>query len=254
MFFGRLHGDSMNRDQLIGIMDSKGPPLSENDIRSFETEIGAWLPEDYRLFLAASNGGGPKKDYCFKGPTPDGEMVCVEVACFGGLSDEDALSLRSHRVCYHNRIPNELVWIGSDWFGNAICLGILDDARGKVYFWDHEAEMTHKDELIMIHKGRRIVGDWDGSVAEAGNVDLLADSFSDFIASYSAWDDGEFDVDGQEQDDESAKWWEGWWVWILFLPLLVLTLFMLSLALSAAVISGIGRVARKLAKMCFRRS
>lgn len=53
-----------------------------------------------------------------------------------------------------------------DPFGNAICLRVNGDHWGSVYFWDHENE---PDE------------DWDGSVETAGNVQLLANSFSEFV-------------------------------------------------------------------------
>jgi len=54
-----------------------------------------------------------------------------------------------------------------DPFGNAICLGVSGNHRGKVYFWDHESE-PDPDE-------------WDGRVETAGNVQLLADSFAAFV-------------------------------------------------------------------------
>jgi hypothetical protein len=55
-----------------------------------------------------------------------------------------------------------------DPFGNAICLGIRGEHRGRVYFWDHERE-PDADE-------------WNGEVQTAGNLQLLADSFTDFVA------------------------------------------------------------------------
>jgi hypothetical protein len=55
-----------------------------------------------------------------------------------------------------------------DPFGNAICLGVSGKHRGKVYFWDHEHEPDEED--------------WDGRVETAGNVKLLAASFTDFVA------------------------------------------------------------------------
>lgn len=37
-----------------------GPPLTESDIVAFEREIGCGLPDDYRTFLLAVNGGFPQ--------------------------------------------------------------------------------------------------------------------------------------------------------------------------------------------------
>ena len=55
-----------------------------------------------------------------------------------------------------------------DPFGNAICLGIAGEYRGRIYFWDHEMEPDP--------------GEWDGAVETAGNVQLLANSFGEFVA------------------------------------------------------------------------
>lgn len=55
-----------------------------------------------------------------------------------------------------------------DPFGNAICLGLSDSHRGYVFFWDHEAEPGTET--------------WDGRVDTAGNITLLALSFTEFIA------------------------------------------------------------------------
>jgi len=51
--------------------------------------------------------------------------------------------------------------------GNAICLGIRGEHSGRIYFWDHENEPD--DE-------------WDGSVEQAENLELLAETFADFVA------------------------------------------------------------------------
>lgn len=61
-----------------------------------------------------------------------------------------------------------------DPFGNAICLGISGNERGKVYFWDHEMEPDD---------------DWDGRLETAGNVQLIADSFTEFVAGLAPNDD-----------------------------------------------------------------
>src|SRR5260370_1154023 len=81
----------------------------------------------------------------------------------GGLREESYFSVE---WCYENyqryelRIPKDLIWIGEDPFGNAMCLGISGAHRGKVFFWDHENEAD--PEL------------WDGCVETADNIDLLA--------------------------------------------------------------------------------
>ena len=60
------------------------------------------------------------------------------------------------------------IWIMDDSTGNAICLGIAGDARGKVYFWDQERE-PDLDET-------------DGTIEGMGNISILAHTFATFFA------------------------------------------------------------------------
>ncbi len=76
---------------------------------------------------------------------------------------------------YQGRIPDDLLWIADDPFGNAICIGIRGRYFGKVYFWDHEREPDEKT--------------WDGSVETAGNIQFLANSFRQFVAGLKPEDD-----------------------------------------------------------------
>ena len=151
----------MTIDELLDEMKSKAPPAPEADIAAFESEIGHQLPKVYRQFLAASNGGYIGGRFWFKGGNTGIDHI-------GGFRSEGHFSLRSTREIYADRIPSELVWIMDDPFGNAICIGILGDTHGKIYFWDHEQE-PDPDK-------------WDGSVANADNVSVLTDSFTEFVA------------------------------------------------------------------------
>jgi hypothetical protein len=108
----------------------------------------------------------------FRGSMADGESAEAVIHCIGGFRDEDHFSLEWARECYQNddelRIPHELLWVMDDPGGNAFCLGVSGRYRGRVYFWDHEEEPDPDD--------------WDGSVETAGNLTLLANSFTDFVA------------------------------------------------------------------------
>ncbi|AMV27517.1 SMI1 / KNR4 family protein [Gemmata sp. SH-PL17] len=149
------------------------PPPSPAQVEAFEAEIGAPLPDEYRAFLLRCNGGN-LDGYQFDGPTPEGEWTAV-VSRVGGLRDEPHLSLRSARASYQGyevQIPRALVWIMGDPGGNAICLGLTGEHRGRVYFWVHD-EGPDPDS-------------WDGAVETAGNVVLLANSFTDFVAGLRA--------------------------------------------------------------------
>jgi hypothetical protein len=139
------------------------PPASPEQVAAFEAEIGAPLPDDYRRFLLRSNGGSLGGNYEF-----EGEAASAVVRSVGGF--REGYSLRSARGCYQGsppRIPHALLWIMDDPGGNAVCLGLTGKHRGRVYFWVHDEEP--------------VPDEWDGDVETAGNIRLLADSFTDFV-------------------------------------------------------------------------
>ena len=158
-------------EELLQAIDRKLPPADEAEIAAFEAEIGSTLPYDYRRFLAQCNGGHLGGALWFTGPTPEGRAADAGIHHVGGFRSEDHFSLRANREAYQEsavRIPLDLVWIMDDPFGNAICLGIAGASRGKIFFWDHEVPPT--------------LDDWDGRVESAENVQLLANSFTEFVS------------------------------------------------------------------------
>jgi hypothetical protein len=159
-------------EELVPLIEKRSPPAPEAEIQRLEHEIGASLPADYRRFLSACNGGYLGGRLWFTRPGLGGRHAHVGLHHVGGFRTESHFSLDSARAGYQAedevRIPLELLWIMDDPFGNAFCLGLFDERRGRVYFWDHDEE-PDPDE-------------WDGSVASAGNLLLLADSFEAFVA------------------------------------------------------------------------
>lgn len=158
----------MTIKDFIAAIESKKSPAPTEKLEAFEKAIACKLPPDYRRFLVACNGGYVGGALWFMGPTPEGKKADAGVHHVGGFRAQSYFSLTSNRKMYGERIPRELIWIMDDPFGNAICLGVLGKYRGKVFFWDHENE---PDETT-----------WDGSAGSAGNVELLANSFTDFVA------------------------------------------------------------------------
>ena len=161
----------MNISEFIAQTKSTLPPAHESDLASFESAIGCRLPEDYREFLIACNGGYIGGRLWFFGPTPNGGKADAGIHHIGGFRTESHFSLLRSRKCYQGvelRIPRELLWVMDDPFGNAICIGLTGEYRGKMYFWDHECEPDSEE--------------WNGSTNTAENVTLLANSFTEFIA------------------------------------------------------------------------
>jgi len=161
----------MNVSEFIALMEYTQPPAPESELSSFESSIGCRLPEDYRQFLVASNGGYVGGSLWFLGPWLTDQTVEAGVHHVGGFRQESYFSLLWARNCYQERelrIPRELLWVMDDPFGNAICIGLTGEHRGRMYFWDHECE-TDSDE-------------WDGSADTAENVTLLTKSFTEFVS------------------------------------------------------------------------
>lgn len=160
--------------EFLDRINSKAPPAPALELRAFEATVGGALPSDYRSFLVECNGGHVGGALWFLGPTPAGAQADAGVNHIGGFRHESYFSLEEARCTYRGRIPQSLIWIMDDPFGNAICLGISGNERGKVYFWDHEMEPDD---------------DWDGRLETAGNVQLIADSFTEFVAGLAPNDD-----------------------------------------------------------------
>jgi hypothetical protein len=157
----------MTIDELIAAVRRKAPPAPEASIEHLEEELGHPLPDDYRYFLINCNGGGVGGSLWFRGLDDKGRTTEAGVHHVGGFREEYSFSLQQHAYTYKGRIPQSLLWIHGDPFGNAVCLGVAPPYRGRVYFWDHENEP----------------GDgWDGSVETAGNLTLLAHSFTEYVA------------------------------------------------------------------------
>jgi SMI1-KNR4 cell-wall len=151
----------------VAAVEDRQPPAPWWRLAIFELRLGTRLPEDYRKFLVECNGGYVGGALWFTGPTPSGEEADAGVHHVGGLRKERCFSLTWNQERYSGRPRSELLWIMDDPFGNAICLGVRGERRGRVFFWDHENEPGI---------------DWDGSVNGAANLQLLAMSFAEFVA------------------------------------------------------------------------
>jgi len=177
----------MTLDELLTATDNKSPPAPMEELERFEVTIGERLPDDYREFLIRCNGGYAGGYVSFQptmgffrnlwlfildvtGIRPAGGQLDACLNHIGGFREEPYISLRSSYDNYQTeevRIPKDLLWIADDPFGNAICLGIRGNHRGRVYFWDHEVEPD--------------VDTWDGRLDIAGNIRPLAASFTEFV-------------------------------------------------------------------------
>ena len=112
-------------------------PLDSARLRQFEARLGTILPEDFRAFLLAHNGGRPvPSDFLIS--AEEGESSLHHT--YGLHDGPDYFRLDDTWESYRGRMPATLLPIADDPGGNAICIGLHGAERGRVYFWDHELE------------------------------------------------------------------------------------------------------------------
>ncbi|MCL6511720.1 MAG: SMI1/KNR4 family protein [Anaerolineae bacterium] len=141
----------------VTILDAEDP-ITYNDVARLEERLGFRLPEDYRAFLLQHNGGRPKPNVF---SLTDTDLATTEdtIAWFMCIKPGDVNDLLETASALQGRIPNNLLPIAVDPFGNYICIAVLGPDKGRIYFWDHELEST------------------------VSNVYFLADSFDNLLHS-----------------------------------------------------------------------
>jgi hypothetical protein len=127
----------------IEMLVNSGAPLTEQEIIDLETELHHSLPIDYAEFLRNYNGGTPHRNiFPIRGYSLYDEGV---LAFFFGTKRGETTDVLTVFRMSENRVPQELLPIGADVFGNLICLTVAGPNRGKVYWWFHEEEADEKE-------------------------------------------------------------------------------------------------------------
>jgi len=110
---------------------------SPTDIADFERRVGLKLPEDYRNFLAANNGGECHSDGTFREAGTNEEISSVNIVL--GLRDDPDYDIEQALSGMRERMPASLLPICYDDGGNYLLLDCSDERRGTVYFLSLEA-------------------------------------------------------------------------------------------------------------------
>lgn len=149
------------KDVRMEIVDAnKYGTLDPKRLQSFEASLKGSLPDDYREYLMANNGGEP-----VPGSFRFNHNASEVHGQFYGLHDGPAeYRLDSVLNVARGRIPSHLLPIAGDPFGNEVCIAIKGKVFGKVFFWDHELA------------GARALFEVRRATSE------IASSFSDFLA------------------------------------------------------------------------
>jgi hypothetical protein len=125
-----------------------GPPLPEEEIRSFERVLGMVLPLLYREFLLATNGGRPERDlFEIKGLAGN---ALGRVHVFFGLNDPvESCNLDWNLEVFRDRIPKGLLPIATTEGADKICLAIAGEQAGAVFYWDGYARAGEREFYLL---------------------------------------------------------------------------------------------------------
>jgi cell wall assembly regulator SMI1 len=135
-------------------------PASEESIQRLERQIGRPLPSGYRDFLRQHDGG----------PLDLNDKAVNEVF---GLGDDvpDFASMWQKLETYRERVPDWLLLVANDSFGNLFTISLRPQDEGSVWFWDHEKE-ADEDEPPTEDNIRQVAPDWPTFLNSLQPVDL----------------------------------------------------------------------------------
>ena len=161
------YDEVMERIQYWYVLDEV-PPVTEEDIRAVEREIGHELPDDYRHFVA-KYGFSAGEPYVGYGDLDDPERVQsgTRVGVFYGVGASSDHGILSNSRFYHELdVPANLLPIaGSE--GDQICLSLSGPDFGRVYLWvGPSLQVGNPEEDIIL-----IAKDFDTFVRSLRRVD-----------------------------------------------------------------------------------
>lgn len=140
--------------------------ISLKEIDDIENYVGLCFPREYREHLLKFNGGRctPKVFYFLENGKNSSSCIDWFLAIYDGEFNNLRNSIEIYKID-EKRMPEHIVPIAHDPFGNQICIscGTLD--YGYIYFWDHENEVDYA-----------MSSDDDYS-----NLYLIAISFNEFL-------------------------------------------------------------------------
>lgn len=122
-------------------------PLNESELSRAEASLGVSIPEGYRSFLEATDGGRPVE-----------YMVTPKLGVTKFLG---AREIVEHRARLRGRFPETLLPIADAAGGNRICISVAKGDVGAIYFWDHEL-----DHLGAEKAAERIAASFDDFVSQ----------------------------------------------------------------------------------------
>ncbi|MEL6850488.1 MAG: SMI1/KNR4 family protein [Bacteroidota bacterium] len=120
--------------------------IAGNEIKELELKLNFKFPDSYKDHILKNNGGRCEPNVFFF--EEQGTSSNSSVDWFLAIYDGEYDNLENYFVMYkiaEERMPNSLFPIAHDPGGNLIC---MDSRDGKIYFWDHEKEPSHKNPIF----------------------------------------------------------------------------------------------------------
>ncbi|CAH1225980.1 hypothetical protein PAECIP111893_05309 [Paenibacillus plantiphilus] len=192
-----MTNDSFNQIEkyLIELGISSGADsYSEEELIRLEEKYEIDFLEIYKIFVLKYGNSTFENDVRYR-PLNQSHWTGKDgLNAFGSFFgfEEGVNNLEENIKRYYDRVPNSIVPIADDGVGNLISIGIKGDHIGKIYFWDHENEITAKIMLNeKVYVGVSVDDYWE-------NIFLIAESFFDFIKSFEIEE-----VVSEESDIES---------------------------------------------------
>lgn len=141
--------------------------ISKIDIDTLCDELEIRLPSDYVDFLLHHNGGQLTQNHFSKKDSNGESIFDFHLNVFFGIGGNDtSYDLLTMYSIYCDRIPEELLPIGDDGVGNIICVGVEGGYAGNIFMWWKSGQVD------------------EGEEPNFENVDLIDESFEDFIKGF----------------------------------------------------------------------
>ena len=150
-------------------MTESGKALTEAQLQAVESRFGLALPNSYRRFLLAHNGG--RSERCvFYYKDESGPYTDSVIDWWFAINDGGNPSFEEYYQEFkidEVRVPVSLVPIAHDPGGSLICISVGKEDNGSIYFWDAGDDSGYVP----------------GETPTMSNCHLVADSLEEFVDS-----------------------------------------------------------------------